>query len=296
MLLKRSISSKCYPFIEKPPLNGDDALKNTLMIESIIKRVQQPVNEGGYGLRLSSVITDSAGQLEKARKLLRLRWPYTVFEKCWAHQYNRVCHMLMKSFSLTSAEKKRLKSEGKSILNFSDNLKRLISIIQGKETDKESFRACCKVNYDRILQPSVLKPIFEIRWNTVFTCVASVLRHKDAVHQFLTMKDDFFKGSSQPHIVEVANFFANLEEIALLMEPLARMVLLFEKEDNNKSSVLYSLLMTLKKFKTFEKKLREKQVRFTDNGKSAIKATILDIEKRWKKCEQTLYLLCLHLT
>lgn len=245
-------------------MSYDEALGNGNIIESdehhgiatarlIETAFTKVIND--LGMPVSCVVTDDAGQCQRAKRILSLRFPHMYFGKCYAHQVNLIVKDVFKLIyvqlvsRVKSLTKAYNKSASKWLVRLADRCKKLY----GHST-------------------SLLR-IIDVRWNSVQSAFASLLRIRTAlklIHAEYGNMHDF------PEDLKVDDaFFEQLVEAELLLRPLTKASFVMQRDCNTLADVLnmFGLL-----YQSFEKSHHANELQRL-------------IEKRWNQQEQPLFLI-----
>lgn len=181
-------------------------------------------------------ITDNAGQVHLARRVLAPGYPNIVMEKCWGHQFNLVAKKAVKTFG------KEVIARFKFIVkSFSDTYKELL---------RRSLMLLNKNSKNYKVKKKPIKNIQEIRWNTYFKSVLSVLRCKNVLSKLIVtnFKDNakgfrkHFPCSGTEIKTMVKEFIADCSALRQILHPINKLVLYFQKPGLNKGHILASLI------------------------------------------------------
>jgi hypothetical protein len=177
------------------------------LIETAFTKV---VND--LGMPVSCVVTDDVGQCQRAKRILSVRFPHMYFGKCYAHQVNLIVKDVFKLIhvQLVSCVKSLTKA-------YNESASKWLVILVDR----------CKKLYGR--STSLLR-IIDVRWNSVQSAFASVLRIRTAlklIHAEYGNMHDF------PEDIEVDNaFFEQLVEAELLLRPLTKASFVMQRDCN----------------------------------------------------------------
>jgi len=186
------------------------------LIETAFTKV---VND--LGMPVSCVVTDDVGQCQRAKRILSVRFPHMYFGKCYAHQVNLIVKDVFKLIhvQLVSCVKSLTKA-------YNESASKWLVILVDR----------CKKLYGR--STSLLR-IIDVRWNSVQSAFASVLRIRTALkllHAEYGNVQDFSED------IKVDNtFFEQLVEAELLLRPLTKASFVMQRDCNTLADVLNNL-------------------------------------------------------
>lgn len=220
------------------------------MIESAFLKVANDL-----GIVIKCVITDDAGQCQRAKRILSLRFPQMYFGKCYAHQINLVVKDVFKIIhvQLVSRVKALIKTYNKSASKW---------LVRLAERSKKLYGRA----------PSLLR-IMDVRWNSTQAAFASVLRIRTAL---TLINAEYGNVNDFPSNIKVDDaFFEELLEAEKVLRPLTKASFLMQRDCNTLADVLnmFGLL-----YQSFGKAPRAMELQSL-------------LEKRWEQQEQPLFVL-----
>jgi hypothetical protein len=216
------------------------------------------------GVSVGAAITDDAGQCARARKILGPRWTDVVFVKCFAHDVNN----LVKAVLNADTSFKTIAAKAASAVNCihassSKWLVRMEKIMQSVYADSWKFIPLC-----------------DTRWNSMQGCFASLLRVKTAVKVFHAT---YHQNNDYPAALMVLCdplFWSKLEIAEQVIRPLSSASFRLQRDQNTLADVVWSFI----KIRIgFSRALLDRDV------------LLACVEKRWRMCEQPIFLIALFL-
>ncbi|POM60703.1 hypothetical protein PHPALM_30409 [Phytophthora palmivora] len=143
-----------------------DGIAIAQQMENVIKEVE------AKGWRIGAVVTDSAGQCGRARRILAFRHTRTAYVRFFAHDINNLSRRFLNSAfrKLTKTASRATVTLNKSSSKWLVRAQAIIIATYGKSLD---FINLC-----------------ETRWNSMQGCFASLLRVRNALLQFAIKYDD----------------------------------------------------------------------------------------------------------
>ncbi|ETP31315.1 hypothetical protein F442_19808, partial [Phytophthora nicotianae P10297] len=171
------------------------------------------------GWNIGGVVTDNAGQCDRARRILALRWPNLAFIHCFAHD----CNNLVKAVLNSSYQKvTKLASQITVTLNQSSSkwlprAKSSVTTVYGKTL---GFINLC-----------------ETRWNSMQGCFASLLRVKSALEQFA---DEYESDPEFPETLKDPTFWSRLASAEEVIRPLSNASFKLQRDENTLADVVAS--------------------------------------------------------
>lgn len=206
------------------------------------------------------VVSDDAGQCDRARRILALRHPRIAFIHCFAHDNNLVKSVLNTSFrTLTKQASLTTVTLNASSSKWLVRAQALVSSTYGKSL---GFINLC-----------------ETRWNSMQGCFASLLRVENDLCQF-TAKYEDNQDFPQPLLVfKDDSFWEKLKSAEAVIRPLSNASYKLQRDENTLADVLISYRDIYRGFL----------------GNLIDLELVSLVERRWQKCEQPLILLALFL-
>jgi len=240
-----------YPFAYETKKLDDDGVTNACLFEAELPKIEKKL-----GVKIQVVITDSASQLGMAKRILALRYPSIIFEKCYAHQFNLLCKKMVHLFN-----KREYLGEGKNLKNFEEDesfiatLKVVIEKINYKKELKMRFKQDFSSYYPNTKCPSLpIAPLCNTRWNTYYVTLSKIVKYRHLIFDILADYDILQSTKKQEGVVKkllINSFLDGCAKLALLLRPLAIKVIEFQKRGVNKADVMFSFLNI---YKTYSKK------------------------------------------
>lgn len=243
-----SCSGVSYVSSETMELGSETGVKVAIFVERFLESFEHELGGKHY---ISNFVADDASSNAKARKLLGLRHPHVIFQRCFAHQVNLICKDLL------------------NVVGYDDvsRLRTFIKRVKKSKPFRAGFLKKCRELYGE--QPFTLQQIAKTRWNSVHFALCSVLRVRTALLKFSSRTKDF---------KDLDRFFIQrCLRLERTVRVLTKASLAMQKEEQNLACALECLF---KIFYSFNKtqNLRERH--------SLLEA----LETRWTKYEQPLFI------
>ena len=213
---------------------------------------------------LWSCVTDEAGQVSRAKRIIGLRYPHFLFNKCWAHQTNLMVNALLSLPEFKSCTDKACKMSNRLSASSAKWAVRFYDVVDDVYQKKTTLRVLS---------------LGATRWNSAQAMFASHLRVKTAWRVFHA------KWSSSPdwptdfNPASDASFWPAVTEAELLIRVLCECSFILQCDGRTYADVVLILLNIYSHLHTFSE------------GESYAKTVFKDIEKRWNMPDQHLYLL-----
>ncbi|KAE9088006.1 hypothetical protein PF005_g11510 [Phytophthora fragariae] len=216
------------------------------------------------GWNVGAVLTDNAGQCERARRILAGRWPSIHFGKCFAHDINNLVKAILKrtSFRLVA-----------------DQACAAVNALNGSSSKWLPRAEKVIMETYELNKPLAFLSLCYTRWNSMQGCFASLLRVKTGLKQFATR---FRYYSDLPSDVLVFNdetFWTTLEDAEQIIRPLCNASYILQRDENTLVDVVLCFRGIFDGFVA---------------GPHARELIPL-VEERWNDCEQPLFILALFL-
>ena len=208
--------------------------------------------------------SDDAGQCARARRILAFRYPFIIFNRCWAHQINLMVKSLLtrSSFSTTCTQAiDAAKAFNASSSKWLPRLRDECESLYGKRA------------------PSSVFTVGETRWNSTQACFGSLLRIKRGCQSFALKNDHETKYPADLLIIKDTTFWIKLQEAELLIRPFCDASFLMQREANTMADVVLVLLNLYGHIHDYCGDSDEAQV------------LLVDMEKRWAAEENPLFFL-----
>ncbi|ETP19653.1 hypothetical protein F441_06435 [Phytophthora nicotianae CJ01A1] len=203
------------------------------------------------------MITDDAGQCRRARQILSLRWPKISFIFCFAHDINNLVKDVLKtSFSQITREASAAVNAVNNSVKWLRRARNLMNKMYGYEL---SLCSLCVT-----------------RWNSMQACFASLSRVKSALEMLARQchEDDDFPRDLAVFLKDY--FWSDLKRVERVIAPLSLASYRLQRDENTLGDVIKSYADIFAGFK---------------QAPQYSKQLIECVEKRWKKCEQPLFML-----
>ena len=153
--------------------------------------------ENDFGITFGGVTTDEAGQCQRAKRILALRYPNMYFGKCFAHQVNLLVKDVFKVVYIEVVNRARI-----LVTKYNASTSKWLPRL-----DKES-----KGLYGVI--PALLT-IIDLRWNSVQATMASILRIRSS---FKMVQAKYGGDADFPKELKVDDtFFNHLEDAEMVI-------------------------------------------------------------------------------
>ena len=219
-----------------------------IMVEDII---QQWVKRCGEERLVNNFVSDDAGACGKARRILALRYPYIVFQKCFAHQINLACRDFLQTYG------------HEALLT----IRKLMFKVQKSKTLQNIYLQHCQKCYGKH-KGFKLKQISEIRWNSAHSALSSVLRVRSALLD-LAGEEPAFSAID-------ASLIRRCSRLEKLLRPITEISIQMQRGDQTIGFAMESLLILYRTFMQVENETRTE--------------ILQALESRWRKLEQPLFL------
>mmetsp|Transcript_23254 Transcript_23254/g.35204 ORF Transcript_23254/g.35204 Transcript_23254/m.35204 type:complete len:509 (+) Transcript_23254:767-2293(+) len=212
--------------------------------------------------KIKYVCTDDAGQCGRARQILALRYPHLVFMRCYAYQVNLMVCALLKCQLFQRVSKEAVAAAKAITASSSKWLPKLVDTVV----------SCYGNVASKVLVPA------ETRWNSMQGCFGSQLRIRSACRMFAVK---YSTGGIPAPLKkwESASFWSDLKTIELVIRPFCHASYLMQRECNNLAHIML-LYLNLTLF------IIKISLNWQDSSE-----LLKDIEQRWKKEENPLFLL-----
>ena len=214
--------------------------------------------------RLCSCVMDEAGQVGRAKRILRLRHPHWMLDACWAHQVNLMVKALLKTKQFADVTEKASK----------------ISTTLSQSSAKWGKRFYDIVNdtYDTGTVMRLLT-VGATRWNSAQAMFGSQLRVRTACKVFCLMYSDDDDYPKVCNSWQDSSFWKQAEEAELMIRPLVKASFLLQCNGRTKADVIVMMFNIYHHLSEFS------------DGESYAGEVLQDIERRWHMAEQQLFLL-----
>ena len=208
--------------------------------------------------------SDDAGQCGRARRILALRFPFIIFNRCWAHQINLMVKSLLQRSQFRKTCEQAIRTSNSINASSSKWLPQLKNI--------------CESFYGKRV-PTAVFAVGETRWNSTQACFASLLRIRSAFESLAITHRNALQ--DKPDLLSMSNFefWVRLEEAELLIRPFCDASFLMQRESNTMADVVLVLL-----------NLYRHVSEYCGDSEDA-RDLLVDIEKRWLKEENPLFFL-----
>lgn len=183
-------------YMEESEISGADhhGIAVARMIESLY--IARP--------QVWSIVTDEAGQVSRAKRIIRLRRPHWLLMKCWAHQTNLMVKALL------------------NVKFFSDVTSKASKIAVKINTSSNKWAVKLYNTIDDVYEKTSTLKILNIgatRWNSAQAMFASQLRVKTACRVFYTVYNEEKEFPNEFNSWNSDTFWKNAEEAELLIRP-----------------------------------------------------------------------------
>jgi len=210
------------------------------------------------GWNVGAVVTDNAGQCERARGILILKWPRVIFLYCHAHDINNlVKSVLNRSF----CDVAKAAAGAVNALNASSSkwLLRAHEVMDGMYNTHFALYSLC-----------------ETRWNSMQACFASLLRVRSALQTLAYQYREVGDFPEKARIMSEDKFWCDLAAAEKVIAPLSRASYRLQRDENSVADVV----------KCF-RDIYEGFAKHNTFGFDLVSC----VEKRWLNCEQPLFML-----
>ena len=293
--------SATYPFAYELQHEKDDAMANIRIFECELPNIEETL-----GVKVKTVVTDSAAQLDKAKRILSLRYPDVIFERCYAHQANLLCKKMVQLFSQRGQVKRSVDKKSNFLVKLNFIIRKINNVREIKAAFKNRFTDFYGVG--RLSPSKPIHPLSDTRWNAFYLTLSSIAKFKflikELIEEFKLLNDwdeevtttttttttttDVGKteGKSEQKGnldgVRSETFLNDCIKLAVLLRPIALMNLKFQTRGLNKADVLFGFL----ELYHFYKKKGSSEI--LEGLDCVIVGFIDDLERRWEKVEQPL--------
>jgi hypothetical protein len=307
MLMKQSSTSKENEVVEKKEtdLEGAKQDPDTVNEETDVKEeLQDEINPDNDVIavarswehilvqykekyRLSYLVANESKWFPEARRILALRHPHVIFNRCWAHQ---ILIVMTKSLVSTTSEDGE-RSEG-SFVELYHGASAIVRTIKGsskwlplfQKEARDAYGKACSVDlFDNNIFAATLFDENPSWWSTTHSNLASLLRVKGAIRSFASKHetlDDF------PDVFFQLNeddFWSNILKAEQVIRPFCDVVNILRQNGNSMANVMFVLLHLTHHLVVDCK---------DDVGENNVKEALLrDLECRWKREENALFFL-----
>ncbi|KAJ7190100.1 ribonuclease H-like domain-containing protein [Mycena pura] len=248
--------------------------------------------EEKYGFTIIYFTTDADGGSKKGRKLLGLKRPYLILPSCWAHQLTTAqSHLIFGDYLKVHEMAATIAEDATSLISWINNHGKVRKIFD--ESQKT-------ISQDRLGRSVILAYLVAnlTRWTTHFVAFArlfllrsplqlAVLQSRSAIiaaevgaatsTEGQRLKEDAERFCA---LIEDGSFWNGLEAVLGDLEPICLATNINQKDSTRLDQVLLTIAGIF--------------LRFADHPEPEVKqAMLLRLEKRWKDCDQIVFILAL---
>jgi hypothetical protein len=238
-------------------------------LENIFTYLVKEVMKTETPHRIHYFVSDDAGQCGKARRILALRNPTVVFQKCMAHQVNLMVAFVIKGAGV------------QSILKMATNAVTKINASSSKFLPY--LKDTCREMYGHKVAIALL-PLADTRWNSCQACLASILRIKNALKVWSIQYQGVNGYSESFKVFQDEDFWRKVKLTEVLIRPLCQASFLMQRDANTMAEVIIMLLNMWKHIKDMEELVEEGH----DEEQMGVGH---DIQRRWRGLEHPLFFL-----
>ncbi|OWZ07236.1 hypothetical protein PHMEG_00020394 [Phytophthora megakarya] len=211
------------------------------------------------GWKIGAVVTDNAGQCERARGILALRHPRIAYMHCMAHDTNNLVKAVLNS------EFREITAQA-SLVTTTLNASSSKWLVEAKNTVKAVYgKAWGFIN------------LCETRWNSMQGCFASLLRVRSGLRRFAILYGDSTDFPDALRVLYKPDFWQKLQSAEAVIRPLSNVSFKLQRDESTLADAIVAY--------------RDIYIGFLHNLDNLTLVEL--VERRWRKCEQPLVLLAL---
>ena len=171
--------------------------------------------------------SDDAGQCGRARRILALRFPFIIFNRCWAHQVNLMVKALLQRSQFRKTCEQAIRTSN--------------SINASSSKWLPQLKGICEKQYGKRV-PCAIFSVGETRWNSTQACFASMLRIRSAFQSLAHDHRNLLRDKPDLLAMNDFEFWVRLEEAELLIRPFCDASFLMQRESNTMADVVLMIL------------------------------------------------------
>ena len=216
---------------------------------------------------LCSAVLDEAGQISRAKRIIRRRHPHWVLDNCWAHQISLMVKALLKEEKFATVTDKASKIASALQKSSAKWAKRFYDIVDDIYERDTTLR---------------LMTLGTTRWNSAQGMFASQLRVRTACKLFCLRFAGGTGDDKYPKELDGwqdNDYWKDAQEAELMIRPFVEASFVLQCNGRTKADVMLVLLNMFQHLNGFAE------------GSTYANTLTFDIERRWRKEEQHLYLL-----